>query len=81
MVAQALCLTVWDSGAGLPPEVQPRLLGYAPVGPGGGPGLRLLRDLVTSMKGACRLSRTDEDHSSVIVSLPCARTEESAGHA
>jgi len=73
--AQGLDLTVWDSGPGLPPELHDRLLSDAPVDPGGGLGLRLVRDLVTAMHGDIRLTRTNTGHSAVVVSLRCARAE------
>lgn len=69
--AQVLALTVWDSGPGLPPELHSRLLSDVPVDPGGGLGLRLVRDLVTAMHGDICLTRTDKGHGAVVVSLPC----------
>ncbi|MDZ7709735.1 MAG: HAMP domain-containing sensor histidine kinase [Roseovarius sp.] len=79
--AQTLHLTVWDSGPGLPPHVRPRLLSDAPVDPGGGLGLRLVRDLVTSLKGDIRLSRTENGYSAIIVTLPLSPAEEKSDDA
>lgn len=64
-----LRLAVKDSGAGLPPEAQARLLSAAPVQPGGGVGLRLVRDLVAGMGGRIDYIRT-LDRSVVQVMLP-----------
>ena len=74
--AQTLHLVVWDSGPGLPPHVQSRLLSDAPVEPGGGLGLRLVRDLVTSLNGDVRLSRTEDGYSAIMVTLPLCRADE-----
>ena len=64
-----LCLTVWDTGAGLPPEAKARLLSDDAVMPGGGVGLRLVRDLVRGLDGRIDYSRTPE-RSIVQVVLP-----------
>lgn len=78
---QVLTLVVWDSGPGLPTELQLRLLSDAPVDPGGGLGLRLVRDLVSAMNGEIRLSRSDEGKSAIVVLLPCAPEKEQPAHA
>lgn len=71
-----LRLGVADSGPGLPERLRPRLLSDAPVEPGGGQGLRLVRDLVAGMGGDVALETTAEGLNEVVVRLPCARAEE-----
>lgn len=67
---ETLRLTVWDSGPGLPDHLAPRLLSDAPVEPGGGLGLRLVRDLVTSLAGTIEIGRTSEGRNAINVVLP-----------
>lgn len=66
----ALCLCVWDSGPGFSEATKPRLLSDAPVEPGGGLGLRMVRDLATSLGGAIELGLTPDGHNEVRVRLP-----------
>ena len=54
-----LVIEVSDSGAGLPEAARARLLSDAPLAPGGGVGLRLVRDLATGLGG--RVSHARED--------------------
>lgn len=56
---EALRLIVRDDGPGMSPEALHRLLGDAPVAPGGGVGLRLVRDLVRSLGGQIAHRRED----------------------
>lgn len=48
-----------DSGKGLTPEAEYRLLSSGPVQPGGGVGLRLVHDLVAELGGALMAQRRD----------------------
>lgn len=64
-----LRLTVQDSGPGLPPEAQARLLSAAPLQPGGGVGLRLVRDIVAGLGGRIDYIRT-LDRTAVQVVVP-----------
>lgn len=66
---EGLCIAVWDSGNGLPPEAQARLLSDDEITPGGGVGLRLVRDLVRNLGGRIDYFRTPE-RSIVQVFLP-----------
>jgi len=66
----ALCLCVWDSGPGFTEATKPRLLSDTPVEPGGGLGLRLVRDLVTSLGGSIELGLSPDGHNEVRVRLP-----------
>ena len=52
-------ITVFDSGPGLPGAALDRLLSDAALSPGGGVGLRLVRDLVTGLGGSVRHARQD----------------------
>lgn len=65
-------LAVWDSGPGLPAALRPRLLSDDPVEPGGGMGLRLVRDLVQEMGGSITLDRTPQGHPRIGIALPGA---------
>lgn len=65
----ALLLGVADSGPGLSPQAQDRLLTDDPVPPGGGVGLRLVRDLVAAMGGRIDYAR-DGARSHIRVTLP-----------
>jgi len=47
----ALTIEITDDGVGLPDAARDRLLTDAPVSPGGGVGLRLVRDLALSLGG------------------------------
>jgi signal transduction histidine kinase len=64
-----LCLCVWDSGPGFTETMKPRLLSDAPIEPGGGLGLRLVRDLVKSLGGTIELGLTPEGRNEVRVRL------------
>lgn len=55
--AGALHLAVTDSGPGLPPAAQSRLLTDDPAQPGGGVGLRLVRELVCGARGTLAYRR------------------------
>ncbi len=65
-----LCLCVWDSGPGFAESMKPRLLSDEPVEPGGGLGLRMVRDLAMSLGGAIELGTTENGHNEVRVRLP-----------
>lgn len=67
--ADGLCLTVWDTGNGLPPEAQARLLSDDEITQGGGVGLRIVRDLVRGLGGRIDYFRKPE-RSIVQVVLP-----------
>lgn len=71
----ALCLCVWDSGPGLSEVMKPRLLSDAPVEPGGGLGLRMVRDLVTSLGGSIELGISPDGHNEVRVRLPADKEQ------
>lgn len=64
-----LSLSIWDTGGGLPPEAKARLLSDDAIMPGGGVGLRLVRDLVRGLEGRLDYVRTPEQ-SIVQVILP-----------
>lgn len=66
---EGLCLAVSDSGPGLPPEAQRRLLSDEAVPPGAGVGLRLVRDMVRGLDGRIDYVRR-ADRSVVQVLLP-----------
>lgn len=65
-----LCLCVWDTGPGFPDTVKDRLLSDDEIAPGGGLGLRLVRDLVRSLGGTVELGRSPEGQNEVFVRLP-----------
>lgn len=54
-----LTLTVSDSGPGLSQEAQDRLMGNRPLPPGGGLGLRMIRDLCHDLNGRVCHDRHD----------------------
>lgn len=62
-------LCVSDSGPGMPEAAKLRLLSDAALTPGGGVGLRLVRDLVAALGGRIALDR-DSDLTVVRVTLP-----------
>jgi signal transduction histidine kinase len=64
-----LHLRITDSGQGLPPAAQARLLTDDPVQPGGGVGLRLVRDLARGIGGRVAYLRADRI-SEIRVTLP-----------
>jgi signal transduction histidine kinase len=64
-----LQLAVTDDGAGLSESARARLMSEAPVEPGGGVGLRLVRDLVTGLGGRVTCQRS-EGVTKIAVLLP-----------
>lgn len=70
---KGLALVVRDSGKGMPAELRTRLLSDDPIEPGGGLGLRLVRDLVTAMGGEVSLGEPSGGLKDVIVLLPCSK--------
>jgi signal transduction histidine kinase len=72
----ALVLAVDDDGAGMPETAVQRLLTSAPAEPGGGVGLRLVRDLVLGLRGTIEHNRSG-GHTRITVTLP-VRTPDSA---
>ncbi|MFD0981219.1 sensor histidine kinase [Tropicimonas aquimaris] len=64
-----LMLEVIDDGPGLSETARSRLLSPDPVAPGGGVGLRLVRDLVAGMGGAITYDRST-GRTEIAVSLP-----------
>jgi len=67
-----LRLEITENGAGMSPAALERLLGDGPLPPGGGVGLRIVRDLTTSLGGRILHARTD-GVTRVTVELPMAR--------
>ena len=67
----SLCLTFENTGPGLPETALRRLLTSEPMPPGGGVGLRLVRDLVAGMKGQIEHRRAT-DTTVLTVTLPVA---------
>lgn len=65
-------LAVQDSGPGLSEHLHPRLLSDAPVEPGGGVGLRLVRELVQGLGGQISLGKCPKGLQEIQVYLPCA---------
>lgn len=65
----ALSLTISDSGPGLNEAARQRLLTDDPVQPGGGVGLRLVRDLVRQLGGTVDCTR-DHETTRITVVLP-----------
>lgn len=68
--ADAIMLGIQDSGPGLPDLLRARLMSDAPVEPGGGVGLRLVRELVQGPDGRISLERTPEGVNEIRVWLP-----------
>ncbi|ULB12470.1 ArxS, sensor/HAMP domain-containing histidine kinase (plasmid) [Cereibacter azotoformans] len=68
---EALDLRIRDSGPGLPDSLRPRLLSDDPVEPGGGVGLRLVRDLVRSLGGQVSVGQSPEGLNEIRLILPC----------
>lgn len=64
-------LAVQDSGPGLPKHLHARLLSDTPVEPGGGVGLRLVRELVQQMDGQIMLGHSAQGLQEIQVHLPC----------
>ncbi len=67
--AEGLQLKVRDTGPGMPAAGQVRLLTSDPVPPGGGVGLRLVRDLIMGLGGQVLLARI-EAQTVITVNLP-----------
>jgi signal transduction histidine kinase len=68
--ADEIVLAFQDSGPGLPEHLRPRLLTDASVEPGGGVGLRLVRELVQSLGGRITLGRSPNGSNEIRVHLP-----------
>lgn len=64
-----LLLTVTDDGPGLSDAARARLLSGGPLKPGGGVGLRLVRDIVTSLNGAISCGRS-QGRTEIAIALP-----------
>lgn len=75
-----IAIVIKDSGAGLPNELRPRLLSDDPIEPGGGLGLRLVRELVVGLGGTVSLGQSPSGLQEVIVVLTCRR-EKTKDHA
>ncbi len=65
-----LRIAISDSGPGLAKAACARLLGTGAAASGGGVGLRLVRDLVSQLKGCVSLDRADGE-TVIRVELPC----------
>jgi len=65
-----LCLCVWDSGPGFAEAMRPRLMSDEPIEPGGGLGLRLVRELVKSLDGSIELGLSPDGRNEVRVRVP-----------
>lgn len=68
-------LAVQDNGPGLPEHLHPRLLSDTPVEPGGGVGLRLVRELVQDIGGQISLGQSPQGLQEIQVRLPCTKGE------
>jgi len=66
----SVMIRIRDSGPGFPDAIKPRLLSDAPLEPGGGLGLRLVRDLVKGLGGAVVIGLSREGRNEVCVQLP-----------
>jgi signal transduction histidine kinase len=64
-----LKLAVTDDGPGISDAARARLMSEAPVEPGGGVGLRLVRDLVAVLGGSVDCDRA-EGRTEITVRLP-----------
>lgn len=73
--ADRLLIRVIDDGPGLGDRHLARLLSNDPVDPGGGVGLRLVRDLVQGLAGRIEHHR-DGGHTEIVVSLPVGRVSD-----
>jgi len=63
-------VSVHDSGPGLPDHLRARLLSDMPVEPGGGVGLRLVREMVQGMDGRISLGQSPQGLHEIRVYLP-----------
>lgn len=70
----SLIITIGDSGPGFSPAARQRLLSREPLSPGGGLGLRLVRDLVEQMGGTIAIGDLD-GATEVIVALTVSDAE------
>ncbi len=70
--ADTMTLRISDSGAGMPKAAQDRLLSDAPFAPGGGVGLRLVRELAKGLGGTLAHAR-HADETQITVILPFAK--------
>ncbi len=68
-------LSVVDNGPGLSDEARFRLMSAAPIAPGGGQGLRLVRDLVAELSGVIRTKKT-AGRTRISVTLPIPVNDE-----
>jgi signal transduction histidine kinase len=71
----ALSLCVEDDGPGLPESALQRLMSSDPLKPGGGVGLRLVRDLVLGLEGEIGHDRSG-GRTRIIVTLPARNPED-----
>lgn len=76
---RALSLFVSDDGPGLSEQAKARLLSDAALAPGGGVGLRLVRNLVQELGGRIELGSDSRTMTEVVVRLP-VRTPPTAAH-
>ncbi len=76
-VPDGVHLEIGDSGGGLSPEAEYRLLSSGPVQPGGGVGLRLVHDLVAELGGSLMAARRG-GMTVITVALPVRSKEGSA---
>ncbi len=70
---QTLHLRVTDTGPGLSPSAWNRLMSDEPLQPGGGVGLRMVRDLCNRLGGAIAIDR-DADHTRISIAVPASAT-------
>jgi signal transduction histidine kinase len=68
-------LTVTDDGPGLSQQAEDRLLSTTPLEPGGGVGLRLVRDLVAELGGEIAVARANTE---TRISVQCTAREADA---
>lgn len=73
-------LKVCDDGPGLSQADQDRLMSQAPIAPGGGVGLRLVRDLTAGLSGTLVYARTQQ-RTEIVISLPLSLLMPGAGDA
>ena len=72
-----LHISLRDDGPGMPPQALQRLLSSEPAPPGGGVGLRIVRDLVAELGGRIDHRRI-EGRTEVTVSLPARQAADVA---
>ncbi|RMH48007.1 MAG: hypothetical protein D6688_02780 [Alphaproteobacteria bacterium] len=66
---EALVLTVWDEGPGLDKAALARLTSDTAAGPGGGVGLRVVRDLTRALSGRLEYAR-EQGRTHITVRIP-----------